>query len=175
VSVAALLEARADDGRPGLRRAGGDRAWTYREDAPDRLRDGMFWSGDLAYADADGYVFFAGRSADRLRVDGENFGAAQVERAGFDPAAFAAYLRGRADLSPKWPPRYVRVMRDLPATASNKILKRRLVRDGRQTDDPVWWRPGRDLTYRRLTAEDAAGLRAEFAKRGRLHLLERSG
>ncbi|TDB91881.1 AMP-binding protein [Actinomadura sp. 7K534] len=178
----------------------------YREDAPDRLRDGMFWSGDLAYADADGYIFFAGRSADRLRVDGENFGAAQVERAlaelpgvrqlavygvpdaasgdqvmlalaadGFDPAAFAAYLRGRADLSPKWPPRYVRVMRDLPATASNKILKRRLVRDGWQTDDPVWWRPGRDVAYRRMTAEDAAGLRAEFEKRGRLHLLERSG
>ncbi|MFD0682918.1 AMP-binding protein [Actinomadura fibrosa] len=178
----------------------------YNEDAPDRLRDGMFWSGDHAYADADGYVFFAGRSADRLRVDGENFGAAQVERVlaelpgvrqlavygvpdaasgdqvmlalaadDFDPEAFAAYLRGRADLSPKWPPRYVRVARELPATASNKILKRRLAGDGWRTDDPVWWRPGRDLAYRRMTADDAARLRTEFERRGRLHLLEGSG
>lgn len=178
----------------------------YKEDAPDRLRGGMFWSGDLAYADAGGYVFFAGRNADRLRVDGENFGAAQVERVlaelpgvrqlavygvpdaasgdqvmlaiaadGFDAEAFAGYLRGRADLSPKWPPRYVRVMRELPATASNKILKRRLVRDGWYTDDPVWWRPGRDLAYRRMTARDAAGIRADFERRGRLHLLEGSG
>jgi fatty-acyl-CoA synthase len=178
----------------------------YKEDAPDRIRDGRFWSGDLAYADADGYVYFAGRSADRLRVDGENFGAVQVERVlaelpgvrqlavygvpdaasgdqvmlalaadGFDPEAFAAYPRGRADLGPKWVPRYVRVARELPATASNKILKRRLAEDGWRTDDPVWWRPGRDLAYRPMTARDADDLRAEFARRGRLHLLEGSG
>ncbi|WP_019633151.1 AMP-binding protein [Actinomadura atramentaria] len=53
----------------------------YKEDAPDRVRDGRFWSGDLAYADAAGWVYFAGRAADRIRVDGENFGAVQVERA----------------------------------------------------------------------------------------------
>ena len=64
--------------------------------------------------------------------------------------------------------------KELPATASNKILKRRLVRDGWQTDDPVWWRPGRDLAYRRMTPEDVARLRTEFDKRGRLHLLEGS-
>jgi acyl-CoA synthetase (AMP-forming)/AMP-acid ligase II len=46
----------------------------------ERLRGGMFWSGDFGYADENGYVFFTGRSLDRLRVDGENFGAAQVER-----------------------------------------------------------------------------------------------
>ncbi|MFB4311699.1 hypothetical protein [Actinomadura sp. GTD37] len=87
----------------------------------------------------------------------------------------AGYLRGRADLGPKWPPCYVRVMREPPATASDKILKRRLVKDGRRTDDPVWWRPGRDLAYRRMTAAGAAGPRAEFERRGRLHLLEGSG
>ena len=37
-----------------------------------RLRNGMFWSGDLAYRDADGWIYFAGRSGDWLRVDGEN-------------------------------------------------------------------------------------------------------
>jgi fatty-acyl-CoA synthase len=38
-----------------------------------RLRDGWYWSGDLAYRDADGFFYFAGRTDDRLRVDGENF------------------------------------------------------------------------------------------------------
>lgn len=46
----------------------------------ERIRDGIFWSGDLAYRDADGFWFFAGRTSDRLRVDGENFAAAPVER-----------------------------------------------------------------------------------------------
>lgn len=46
----------------------------------ERIRDGIFWSGDLAYRDADGFWYFAGRTSDRLRVDGENFAAAPVER-----------------------------------------------------------------------------------------------
>ncbi|MFF5213323.1 AMP-binding protein [Streptosporangium sp. NPDC000396] len=45
-----------------------------------RLRDGWYWSGDLAYRDLDGYFYFAGRDADRLRVDSENFAAGPVER-----------------------------------------------------------------------------------------------
>jgi fatty-acyl-CoA synthase len=46
----------------------------------ERMRDGMYWSGDLAYRDADGFVYFAGRTADWLRVDGENLAAAPIER-----------------------------------------------------------------------------------------------
>jgi fatty-acyl-CoA synthase len=68
----------------------------------------------------------------------------------------------------------VRIARELPATASNKILKRRLARDGWHTGDPVWWRPGRELVYRRMTSQDADLLRAEFERRGRLYLLEGS-
>ncbi|HUO48398.1 MAG TPA: hypothetical protein VMU09_06155, partial [Acidimicrobiales bacterium] len=45
-----------------------------------RMRDGMYWTGDLGYRDADGYFYFAGRADDWLRVDGENFAAAPVER-----------------------------------------------------------------------------------------------
>jgi fatty-acyl-CoA synthase len=45
------------------------------------LRNGWYWSGDLAYADDDDYVYFAGRAGEWLRVDGENFPAAPVEAA----------------------------------------------------------------------------------------------
>ncbi len=44
-----------------------------------RFRDGWYWSGDLAYRDTDGWFYFAGRSNEWLRVDGENFAAAPVE------------------------------------------------------------------------------------------------
>lgn len=45
----------------------------------ERFRDGSYWSGDLAYRDADGWLYFAGRTNDWLRVDGENFSAGPVE------------------------------------------------------------------------------------------------
>ena len=45
-----------------------------------RLRHGMYWSGDLAYRDADGWIYLAGRTADWMRVDGENLTTAPIER-----------------------------------------------------------------------------------------------
>jgi fatty-acyl-CoA synthase len=45
-----------------------------------RTRGGWYWSGDLAYRDEAGVFHFAGRTSDWLRVDGENFAAAPVER-----------------------------------------------------------------------------------------------
>ena len=45
----------------------------------ERFREGAYWSGDLAYRDADGWLYFAGRSNEWLRVDGENFSAGPVE------------------------------------------------------------------------------------------------
>jgi fatty-acyl-CoA synthase len=54
----------------------------YRDPKADaeRLRDGKYHTGDLAYADADGFFYFAGRLGDWLRVDGENLGTAPIER-----------------------------------------------------------------------------------------------
>ncbi len=46
----------------------------------ERGRSGWYWTGDLGYRDADGTFYFAGRTADWLRVDGENFAAGPVER-----------------------------------------------------------------------------------------------
>jgi fatty-acyl-CoA synthase len=45
----------------------------------DRFKGGFYWSGDLAYKDREGWIYFAGRSNEWLRVDGENFAAAPVE------------------------------------------------------------------------------------------------
>lgn len=49
------------------------------EATQQRMRNGWYWSGDLAYRDSDGFLYFAGRTADWLRVDSENFAAAPVE------------------------------------------------------------------------------------------------
>ena len=45
-----------------------------------RMRQGMYWSGDLGYADERGFCWFAGRTGEWLRVGGENLGTAPVER-----------------------------------------------------------------------------------------------
>lgn len=46
----------------------------------ERLDGGMYWSGDLAYRDRDGFVFLVGRTDDWMRVDGENIAAAPLEQ-----------------------------------------------------------------------------------------------
>ena len=54
--------------------------WNNDEANTARVHDGVYWTGDLAYRDEQGYFYFAGRDYDWLRVDGENFAAAPVER-----------------------------------------------------------------------------------------------
>ena len=54
--------------------------WKNDEANRERLRDGAYWTGDLAYRDEKGFFYFAGRTSDWLRVDGENFAAAPIER-----------------------------------------------------------------------------------------------
>jgi len=44
-------------------------------------RNGWYWTGDLGYIDDEGFLYFAGRSADWIRVDGENFPAGPIEAA----------------------------------------------------------------------------------------------
>lgn len=38
-----------------------------------------YWTGDLFFRDPDGFLYFAGRADDRLRVDSENLAAAMIE------------------------------------------------------------------------------------------------
>ncbi|WP_067706709.1 AMP-binding protein [Nocardia yamanashiensis] len=54
----------------------------YKNDAADaeRLRNGWYWTGDLGYIDTDGFIYFAGRQGDWIRVDSENISALVIER-----------------------------------------------------------------------------------------------
>jgi fatty-acyl-CoA synthase len=148
----------------------------------ERMRHGMYWSGDLAYRDADGWIYLAGRTSDWLRVDGENLAAAPIERIlqrlapisqvavygvpdervgdqvmaaivlddnqSLTPQEFEDFLAAQPDLSAKAWPRFVRINNELPTTATNKILKRELIRAGVTAADGVLWaRVGRGTTY----------------------------
>ena len=66
---------------------------------------GIFWTGDLGYMDDD-FVYFVGRNADWMRVDGENIAAVTVDSiVGRFPSAgvVATYLGlQRSGVGPGW-------------------------------------------------------------------------
>lgn len=64
------------------RRGARDFEGYYRNDAADaeRVRNGWYWSGDLGYVDDRGFLYFAGRRGDWIRIDGENTSALTIER-----------------------------------------------------------------------------------------------
>ncbi|URN06331.1 AMP-binding protein [Actinomadura madurae] len=45
----------------------------------ERVRHGWYWTGDLGYVDADGFLYFGGRSGDWIRVDSENISALHTQ------------------------------------------------------------------------------------------------
>ncbi|MGW5344371.1 AMP-binding protein [Streptomyces sp. NPDC004050] len=66
--------------------------WRNPDAEAARTRNGWYWTGDLFYRDAAGFLYFAGRTDDRLRVDSENLAAAAIENilARWSPAAAVA-------------------------------------------------------------------------------------
>jgi fatty-acyl-CoA synthase len=50
------------------------------EATASRIRNGWYWTGDLAYRDEAGFFYFAGRRGDWMRVDSENLTAGPIER-----------------------------------------------------------------------------------------------
>ncbi|RFU85452.1 acyl-CoA synthetase [Streptomyces triticagri] len=66
--------------------------WRNPDADAARLRGGWYWTGDLFFRDPEGYLYFAGRDDDRLRVDSENLAAAMIENilARYGPAESVA-------------------------------------------------------------------------------------
>ncbi|MGX1882691.1 AMP-binding protein [Streptomyces sp. NPDC055287] len=174
--------------------------WRNEAAESERRRGGWYWTGDLFFRDAAGFLHFAGRTDDRLRVDSENLAAAMIENilarwsdaaavavyavpdpvagdqvmaavaprdgVAFRPSAFGRFLSAQPDLGTKMAPRFVRVVARMPTTATNKVHRVALRREGFRCADPVWWAPGGG-PYRRLTGADVSALAAEYARHGR--------
>ena len=85
----------------------------------------------------------------------------------FDPPSSGEFLAAQPDLGTKWAPRFVRVTRDVPVTATRKIDKPRLRREAWNTVDEVWWRPEPRDGYRRMSDADRAALEGEFLRNER--------
>lgn len=162
------------------------------EATAEKVRGDDFHTGDLGYRDADGFFYYAGRTADWLRVDSENLASGPIEQLlgrhpavrgvavypvpdphtgdqvmaaletteEFDPDDFSDFLLSQPDLGTKWQPRLLRLMTDLPVTATRKVDKPALRR--------LAWSGGhvlelRDGRYHPLDDARRAELEAEYA------------
>lgn len=75
--------------------------WNKEEQTAAVLKDGAYWSGDLGYMDADGYVFLVDRSKDMIVTGGENVYCTEVEEVLYQhPAVLEAAVFGVPD--DKW-------------------------------------------------------------------------
>lgn len=131
----------------------------------ERMRGGVYRTGDLAWVDDDGYVHFAGRIGDWLRVDGENLGTRPIEVVlrrhprvsdvvvlgipaeigdavgavlvadGLGREEFESFLDEQPDLGPKQRPTRVWVVDTLPETATFKTARSALVAS---LGSPTW-------------------------------------
>ncbi|OLZ58369.1 acyl-CoA synthetase [Streptomyces amritsarensis] len=180
--------------------------WRNPDAEAARTRDGWYWTGDLFFRDAAGFLYFAGRTDDRLRVDSENLAAAVIENilarwpdaaavavygvpdevagdqvmaalslrdgAVFSPDAFEAFLARQPDLGTKMAPRYVRVVPEMPVTATNKVHRVALRRAGFRCEDPVWHRSPAG-GYAVLTPSALSALLSRYEAQGRAELLDR--
>ncbi len=121
-------------------------------------------TGDMGWVDEDGFFYFHDRTADRLRRRGENISSAEVEGvlATFPGVSDAAAVAVRSDVGedevmavletgaePDWAavfahctarmprfmvPRYYRVLKPLPRTATGKVQKAMLREQGVTAD-----------------------------------------
>lgn len=69
----------------------------YRTDYWERM-PGVYYTGDAAYADEDGYFFFSGRADEIMKVAGHRIGTIEVENAFLrNPAVAEAGVIGKPD------------------------------------------------------------------------------
>jgi fatty-acyl-CoA synthase len=125
-------------------------------------RFGWYWTGDLGYIDRDGFLYFAGRNADWIRVDGENFPAGPIETAlSRHPAVMLCAVYGVPD-----------------AAAGDQVMATLVLRDGAALDGAAFgawvdaqpdlgpkWRP----RYVRLTRDIPISPSNKILKRTLVH------
>ncbi|MFI7006901.1 long-chain-fatty-acid--CoA ligase [Streptomyces sp. NPDC050145] len=180
--------------------------WRNDRANAERVREnGWYWTGDLFYRDADGFLYFAGRDDDKIRVDSENLAPAMIENIlarwsdaaavavygvpdpatgdqvmatvaprdgiAFDPLGFGEFLLAQGDLGTKMAPRFVRVVERMPVTATNKVRRGELRREGFWSGGEIWWRPPAEATYRPLGEKDRDELLDTYERTGRKGLL----
>ena len=88
----------------------------------------------------------------------------------FDADAFSEFCRTQPDMGTKWAPRFVRVMTEMPVTATRKISKPSLRRESWIEPGEVYLRGGAagdDDVYRPLTDADREALLTEYELHGR--------
>jgi acyl-coenzyme A synthetase/AMP-(fatty) acid ligase len=55
--------------------------WNDPHGTAEVVRDGYYFTGDLGYADEDGYIFLTGRARDMIKTGGNRISAKEVEDA----------------------------------------------------------------------------------------------
>ncbi len=123
----------------------------------ERMRGGMYRTGDLGWVDEKGFIHFAGRLGDWLRIDGENIGTQPIEAVlrrhplvrecivfgvpveigdavgavlvapGLTRAGFDGFLTDQPDLGRRQRPTRVWLVDELPQTATFKVAKAAVV------------------------------------------------
>ncbi len=97
----------------------------------------------------------------------------------FDPEEFFDYCEEqvtRGGMDRKWFPDFIRIVDEFEYTPTQKILVRNLKKVhfdlGRIPDARIYWRRRGDTSFRAFAAQDYEGLRKQFERAERLHLLE---
>jgi fatty-acyl-CoA synthase len=165
--------------------------WIWTGDLGYRDEDGTFYFAGRGndWLRVDGENFAAGPVEEILRRHpavgaavvyavpdprvGDRVMAALQLRPGdtLDAADFGRFLAEQPDLGTKWAPHFVRLVDAVPLTGTGKVDRNPLRGERWATDDPLWWRRGKDLTYEPLTAPDVEAMEHDFDTAGRRHLL----
>ena len=118
--------------------------------------------------DPGSYLFHQNESFGDVRAilsGGPNVTAITV-LPGYSLHEMAGKLDGvQTDLGTKWAPRFVRLSRGLPITATNKVLKRALRAERWNCAEPVLWQSDKRGPYQLLTPEEATTLEAAVSHR----------
>jgi fatty-acyl-CoA synthase len=118
--------------------------WKLPDETAKVIKDGYFYTGDLATVDSEGYVLIVDRAKDIIISGGENISSVEVEnfiythpdvKWGEVPKAIIALKKGaqvsetelinycREKLARFKVPKYIDFVTELPKTGSGKILK----------------------------------------------------